>query len=122
MSTYGNDGYPPPSGGLCCRGHPGLVDKPGRWVFLPGMPRQKIYTNPVYSPVPGGLGSKGRLVVVEISRSRKPVRPSRARGTHSTKGSSRRGARYRMLGKKVSQPLSNSIAEGKGLPWGKIWM
>ena len=41
MSTYGNDGYPPPSGGLCCRGHPGLVDKPGRWVFLPGMPRQK---------------------------------------------------------------------------------
>jgi hypothetical protein len=53
---YGKEIYPPSM-------PPGLVDKPGWWIFLPEVPREE-YTPPRYYPPPlGGFTSK----VVDIS-------------------------------------------------------
>jgi hypothetical protein len=43
------------------------VDKPGWCIYiLAGGAPAIIYTTPVYPPAPGGLRSKGRLMVVDI--------------------------------------------------------
>ena len=52
-----------------------MVDKPGWWIFLLGVPRQK-YAPPGFIHRPRvAYRSNGRLVVVDISRSRKGFRP-----------------------------------------------